>query len=169
MSEQAPLDLRGLADVDSPEVVRAALRRFRRRILTRYVWVLLAVVVAALAVWWGRTPTTLQQRVDAASTAASSETVWHVKGLTVALDRVVDLGETVGLHFIVIPDDRLARSGHIEVIGMVASEGFGSWDEYLEVEPPPTGVPILTIQVGDRTERVPLDAAHAEIPSDFWR
>ncbi len=45
---EPPLRLSELADVDSPEVVKAALSRFRRRVLVRTAWLAIAVVVALL-------------------------------------------------------------------------------------------------------------------------
>jgi hypothetical protein len=171
MSDQPPLDLRSLADVDSPEVVREALRTFRRRIVTRYVWLALAIVVFGAAVIWGRTPTTLQQRVDAAHSFATpgARAVWRVEGVTVALDRVADLGDTVGLHFIVLEEPGFGSGGRISVTGQVATMGFGSWEEYVEIERPVSGVPILTIHGAKGSTQIPLDPAHGGFPTDFWR
>lgn len=45
--DEQPLDLRHLSEVSSPEVVREAVRRFRRRVLLRSAWLLLAVLVGA--------------------------------------------------------------------------------------------------------------------------
>ncbi len=165
MSDEAPLDLRVLADVDSPEIVRAALRRFRRRALTRYIWVGVGVAVFVAAVLWGRTPTTLAERVDRASSKAFPETVWRVRGVSVALEMAADLGDTVGLHLVVLPDDP-SSPPRIAVSGQVASMGFGAWDEYLEVAA--GSVPTLTIRVNGNELRVPLDE-RAGIPDVFWR
>jgi hypothetical protein len=171
MADERPLDLRALADVDEPEVVRDALRRFRRRVLTRYVWVVAAVVVAGSAVVWGRTPTTLQQRVDAARNVVYVDRVWRVDGVTVGLDRVADLGDTVGLHFVVIPGPEMrAGNAHIEVTGQVAGMGFREWDRYVEIRRMPAGrVPTLTIVVNGRSDRIPLGPRNAGVPPDIWR
>ncbi len=166
--EQVPLDLRTLADVDSPEVVRAALRTFRRRIVTRYVWLGVGALVLVAAVMWGRTPSTLQQRIDGANAAVVPEAVWHVPGGTVALDRVVDLGDTVGLHLIVLPDGRSQPRPHVSVTGEVSSMWYGSWDEYLEIAPSRGGIPVLTVKVQGHVERIPLDQ-DAGIPTQIWR
>jgi len=48
VSDERPLALRDLADADSPELVRAALGRFRRRLLVR---VLILVLIAAVGVF----------------------------------------------------------------------------------------------------------------------
>ena len=45
---EPPLRLSDLADVDSPEVVKAALRRFRKRVLVWTVWLVIAVLAALL-------------------------------------------------------------------------------------------------------------------------
>ena len=45
---EPPLRLSELADIDSPEVVKAALRRFRKRALVWTVWLVVAVLVALL-------------------------------------------------------------------------------------------------------------------------
>ncbi len=46
MTDESPLDLRSLGDVESPEVVRAALRRFRRNALRTAAWVAVVGLVA---------------------------------------------------------------------------------------------------------------------------
>jgi hypothetical protein len=166
MSEQPPLDLRALADVDPPEVVREALRTFRRRIVTRYVWLALAIVVFGAAVLWGRTPTTLQQRVDSARPAAFVDAVWRVEGATVALDKVVDLGDRIGLHLVAVPDDPDHRV-EIFVSGQIAGERVDSWDRYLEVEPTDDD-PTLTVSVRGASSRFPLLGAGG-IPDSVWK
>ena len=45
-----PLDLRTLAEVDESDVVKVALKTFRRRILTRYVWITLVIGLVLAAV-----------------------------------------------------------------------------------------------------------------------
>ena len=66
MNEE-PLDLRALADVDEPDVLREALRTFRRRVLTRYVWITVGIGLAIAAAVWGLQPSTLSERMDASS------------------------------------------------------------------------------------------------------
>lgn len=166
MSEQPPLDLRALADVDSPEVVRDALRTFRRRIVTRYVWLALAIVIFAAAVLWGRTPTTLQQRVDSADHAAFIEAVWRAEGATVALDKVVDLGDRIGLHLVAVPDEPDRRVG-ISISGEIAGEQVDSWGRYIEVEPI-TDHPTLTVTVRGVSSRFPLLGTDG-IPDSVWK
>lgn len=149
MSEQPPIDLRSLADVDSPEVVHEALRRFRRRTLVRSVWLLLAGAIGAAAIWWGNTPTTLEDRVESASTAIEAHPSWHVPGGAVGLDRVALLDDgRLGFHLIVIRTGRYAVE--LRISGQVASEEVGWADRYVEIERPSTGYPTLTITVNGR-------------------
>jgi hypothetical protein len=146
MSDQPPLDLRALADVDAPEVVHEALRRFRRKILVRSVWVVLAAVIAVVVIVWARTPTTLAERVDQASRAIEAHPVWHAHGATVALDRVASLGDgQLGFHFVVIGEGLVT----LKMSGEVASEDVGWANQYLEIQRPAQGYPTLTIIVGE--------------------
>jgi len=51
MSDEQPLRLQDLAEIDSPEVVRAAMRQFRKRVLVRGIWIvgLIAGIIFAAA------------------------------------------------------------------------------------------------------------------------
>lgn len=98
-----PLDLRSLADVDEPDVVKAALKTFRGRVLRRYVWITLAVGLIAVAILWGLQPTTLEQRVQSATPYEEPQHAWHAVGLGVGLVRVAKLGDDVGMQFVVVP------------------------------------------------------------------
>ena len=146
MSDQPPLDLRALADVDAPEVVHEALRRFRRKILVRSDWVVLAAV-AVVVILWSRTPTTLAERVDQASRAIEAHPVWHAHGATVALDRVASLGDDrLGFHFVVIGKGLVT----VSMSGQVATENVSWANKYVEIERPAQGYPTLTIIVGEQ-------------------
>jgi hypothetical protein len=146
MSDRPPVDLRALADVEAPEVVHEALRRFRRKILTRYVWILLAAVIAVVAVVWAQTPTTLAERTDQASRAIEAHPVWQAHGATVALDRVASLGDgRLGFHFVVIGRGLVT----LRMSGQVATENVGWANKYVEIERPAQGYPTLTIVAGE--------------------
>jgi hypothetical protein len=147
MSDRPPLDLRALADVEAPEVVHEALRRFHRKILTRYVWILLAAVIGVVAVVWARTPTTLAERTDQASRTIEAHPVWQADGATVALDRVASLGDgRLGFHFVVIGRGLVT----LRMSGQMASEDVGWANRYVEIERPAHGYPTLTIIVGEQ-------------------
>jgi hypothetical protein len=153
MSGQPPLDLRALGEVGSPEVVHEALRRFRRRILTRSVWVVAAGVLGVLAILWARSPSSLADRVDASARGITAHPIWHANGVTVALDRVADLGDgRLGFHFVV-----LGRGlPSVQMSGQVASESVGFADRYIEIEPPAEGYPTLTILAHGERTTIPL-------------
>lgn len=140
MTEQ-PLDLRALANVDEPDVLREALRTFRRRVLTRYVWITVGIGLAIAAAVWGLQPSTLSERMDASSPTYQAQAIWHPDGASVGLARVVDLGDTIGMHFIVLPRDPsgfwdLEVSGTLdsEVPSQDAEAPFEDYTELVEVE-----------------------------------
>lgn len=164
MSGEAPLDLRSLADVDSPEVVREALRHFRRRVLTRGLWLAVGAVVLVVAVVWGRTPTTLADRIDRASRSITAHPVWRVDDGVVALDRVADLGDDrLGFHFIVV-----GRGVQIDLTGAISAETFGPWDWYVEIAHPDGRIPTLTIVARGKRSEIELGPGSG-VPEAVWR
>jgi hypothetical protein len=164
MSERPPLDLRALGDVDSPEVVREALRRFRRRIVTRYVWLALAIVVFGAAVIWGRTPTTLQERIDQASAYVAANPIWRVPGASVALERATGLGDDhIGFHFVVI-----GRNVNLRMTGQVSAESVYPFDRYIEIERPSGGRATLIVSIHGRRWPIPLGPGSG-VPQGVWR
>jgi len=99
MSEQ-PLDLRSLGDIDSPEVVRVALKRFRRRALRSVAWLLLGAAAIASFVVADATQRTLGERIEAAP-GTTAGAVYRVEGMTATLEQIADLGQVTGFHLIV--------------------------------------------------------------------
>lgn len=103
MTDDRPLQLGELAEVESPEVVRDALRRFRRRMFARGAWILLAVIVA-----WALIPAfaakDLPARFRAAEGAAIGDIVraGDVDVILVDARRLDD--DTVGVHFVARAD-----------------------------------------------------------------
>jgi hypothetical protein len=169
MSEREPLDLRALGDVDSPEVVREALAKFRRRIVTRYVWLVVLAGLLVAGVIWGRTPTDLVGRVDRAGTATIPTRTWRLQDSTLGIDRVVDLGDTIGLRLEVLPDPSARGSLNVSATGEVGAEGLGRWTRYLEVTPPPDGIVMLTVRQGRLTEHVAVDLRSLGVSSSYWK
>jgi hypothetical protein len=166
MSEQ-PLDLRALADVDEPEVLRGALRTFRRRVLTRYVWITLALALALAAVLWGLQPLTLEERVEEASPLYQPETVWHRGGASIALSRVVDLGDTVGMHFVVIGKEGPGWS--LQVAGSLKNVASGDgFDAYVEVPQTPDGRYTVAASTSGRPKDFVVDLSAIGVPSSIW-
>lgn len=101
MNQEKPLDLRFLAEVESPEAVSIALRRFRRRIFSTGAVVLIAAfsLLTAMA-WTVLFDRTLEERIEDAPGAYVGE-VYDVSGATIVLTRVGQLGSGLGLSFTV--------------------------------------------------------------------
>jgi hypothetical protein len=101
-----PIDLRSLADVDAPEIVGPALRRFRRRILVRFIWtiVVLAASIAIVAYLLQVIRSPLD-RIDGSGDAQIQ--VQTVGGAQVLLYRATYIDGKVGLHFILVDDQAL--------------------------------------------------------------
>jgi hypothetical protein len=171
--ERVPLDLRVLADVDSPEVVHEALRRFRRRMLTRYVWVALAIVFAAVALLVGGRPSDLREEMEKAHTRSFPTLVWRIGGRSVALEEVADLGDDMGLHFVVLPDPG-KWSSMIWVRGETESMGWGSYDTYVKL-PKIVGDTIeVTVGAGGcapcpQRSTITVDFRELKVPRSVWR
>ena len=127
-SDVPPLDLRSLGQVESPEVVRAALQRFRRRTLIRA-----AVVLAALGfvVWFrgfGPGAPSLTDRIESAR-GRQVGAVFHIGEATVILDRVADLGATTGLEW-TVADPQAGQQDELFLVyprplANFAESGFG--------------------------------------------
>jgi hypothetical protein len=94
------MDLGSLADVDSPEVVKEALRTFRRRTLRSMIWAVAVVALLAIPVLGRVTDRELSDRIASAEGAAPGA-VYQSRGVTVVLMRVADLGKTTGIHVVV--------------------------------------------------------------------
>jgi len=100
MNDETPMDLRSLGDVDSPEVVRDALRRFRRRSARSLVWVLLVVVVVTTGLVAKNVRRDLSERIDHAPGAVPGA-VYRRDAMTAVLVKVADLHGLTGFHLIV--------------------------------------------------------------------
>jgi hypothetical protein len=154
MSDGPIPDLRSLAEVEEPDVVKAALAAFRRRLWTRYVWVVvIAVAVAAAVVIVTRTDT-LRDAIEGASSATIVRGSWEAGDVRIGLDRVASLDDGLGLHFVEIGPSRGSGSRPdtsaypMTIEGSIETETWGMFDVYVEVLPP-----------ADRTIRVRVDGA----------
>src|SRR5438132_14357990 len=109
--DERPLDLRSLAEVDDAEVVRLAVRRFRRRVLVRSAWILLAALgIAALAVHSVREhDNDFRARIFEGPSWNGAVAVYRVAGTTVQVQKVT-----------VIPGRRL---GLVMVYGPASADG----------------------------------------------
>jgi hypothetical protein len=169
MSDE-PLDLRSLADVEEPELVREALRTFRRRFLTRYLWVVLAAVLAAGAIWWAVQPNSLAERIDAATPRDVPGLSWHTQGVDVGLADVVRLRDGVGFRFVVIPRSEAAQF----CISMPESNDrefpVDGFDAYFELPRSTTGVYQATIGCNSRRiEPLRIDLQSMHVDDSIWK
>jgi len=172
MSDESPLDLRTLADVESPEVVREALRTFRRRLWTRYVWIGLAIVFAGVAFVVGARPSDLREEMEDANLRVFPESVWRLDDASVALVEVADLGDTMGLHFVALPDPGTPDLA-LTVEGAVDALMPSRYDLYSEV----LRSRDITVTVGpsrcrpgcEEQETLVLDLRELGVPENLWR
>jgi hypothetical protein len=168
---EEPLNLRSLADVDSPDVVRAALTTFRRRLITRYIWVTALVAIVGGAVIWGLQPSTLEQRIAAADVAAQPGKVWHLDGESVGLARVVKLRDGVGLRFVGVPTSGDQSGFQINVAGNLGEDSTGDgFDAFVEVPRTADGRYLATFEGPSGTpESFTIDLAALHVPSSVWK
>jgi hypothetical protein len=174
VSERPPLDLRALGDVDEPDVVRAALRSFRRRLWTRYLWIGLAIILGSVAWVVGNRPSNLKEEVEAADTITyPADAVWRIEGSSIALEEVADLGGTMGIHFVVIPDPGTVAPT-LWVEGETHSMGWNTYDTYVEAAK--TTDPVLTLTYGkgcvpscERQQTLEIDLQRLHVPATTWR
>lgn len=175
MDEQSPLDLRSLADVDAPEVVHEALKAFRRRFWTRYVWIALLIGFAGVSFISSTKPSDVRDRMQAASLRAFPTARWRIEDSTVALAEVSDLGDGTGVRFIVVPDPGVDVPG-VGVPRSLARFSDGDYDTYLVI--PRSSDGRLTFAVGPSgcvpecpTGQIEttVDLAALGIPDETWR
>jgi hypothetical protein len=100
MTDEMPMDLRSLGEVDEPEVVRQALRRFRRKALKGTVWIVLIVIAVASTLVARSAKRDLSERIDGAKGFVPG-TVYQRDHMTALLAKVADLGDVTGFHIIV--------------------------------------------------------------------
>lgn len=106
MSEERPLDLLVLGQIEDAEVVRGALRRFRRRVLVRTVWVLVfvlaaAAIVAGQIVKYNRD---FRTRIQTGASWNGAQGTYRVGGTTVGVLKVTVIpGHRLGLELAFFP------------------------------------------------------------------
>ena len=139
MSER-PLELQSLADVHSPEVVRRALKRFRRRVLFSLLIAGL-VVTAAVMVLSARGPAGLLEKFATAEGADVADVIrdGDTRAAVLRAARVDDAYFTV--HLVLMVDD--LRSDDVVAVGAAARGPASSWGSL------PGGDGCLQVDVGD--------------------
>ena len=124
MSDERPIDLRGL-DVDPPEVVRASIKRFRRRILLWAFWTLM-FVAAGGAILAGVVHARNQDSLSLIATNPSINTSignYRVGSIDVGLLKVVRLpADQIGMQFVLHSDAPLGECCTIYPHVVIASE-----------------------------------------------
>lgn len=174
-----PLDLRSLALVDSPDVVKAALRTFRRRILFRSLWGLLAGAVAVTIVYTLVQPHELPDRIRSADiTAHPASAVWEFGKQRIALADIVRLDDRLGLRFVVVghPSSPLGARTTLAPEGMLQPDERGSVDHWFEIERPQDGTIRVEAYRAGRCSKVNpcggsfvIELSSLGIPDEVWR
>jgi hypothetical protein len=177
MAEQPPLDLRSLAEVHSPEVVRSALASFRRRVLVRTLWGPLALLVGASAIYALASPRNLRTEIDGARIVSYPRGgSWDVAGTRVVLLEVADLGAgKIGLDLALAPDPRVVAQYHLVLSGSVATDQVGL-ERWVELGAPADGrISARVFRTGRCASAVEcngsftIDLAALNVPPDMWR
>jgi hypothetical protein len=148
MSE--PLDLRSLADVESPDVVRAALRNFRRRTLLRSAMVALVAVALVAALIVGTRPS-LADRIDSMGAYAPGEV--HTFGdVSVTVVRVNDLGNDLGVHLLLAAPKATGADDYLLGVSSIkaqeAPESTRVFEVWYQVAVPADGRIEVSVQDG---------------------
>lgn len=169
MSEDG-LDLHALGDVDSPDVVRGALREFRRRVLTRYVWIGLVIAVVGVAAFLYPPERSLVDRIDTADESALVGYSVDVGDATWTLLRVADLGDTLGLEWIVWPLGARGRLSFptVSFAGVRSGVGLGELVPF-EIATPRSGIVQGTAhEPASKPRSFSLDLGSLGVPERFW-
>ena len=174
MNPEESLDLRALAEVESPAVVQSALRRFRRKIFTTGALVMLAVVCLAGGILWATVMhRTLDERI-AEAPGKDVAAVFSAEGRTVVLRRVARLEEGVGLHFLLVhPDAGGAQNYSLRTEGIrdgMILGGSKTNDSFLVIAPSDDGTIPMRLFYRDGCDPPPgggLCRSEAELVSSF--
>lgn len=188
MSEEYPLDLRGLAEVDAPEVVRGALRRFRRRLLGTGAVVLLAALSLVGGILWAvALNRTLAEQIDEAP-GAFVGAVYERDGITTVLKRAARLDDGLGLSLLLAaPDSRATDNFFYRIDGLRNFDeagGTSAQEFYLLVPPPEDGRVEVSLRLqrdcnppgkgfcraeSRRVTDFTVDLIRLGVPEDIWR
>ncbi len=183
MTEQPPLDLRALAAVEAPEVVSAALRRFRRRLLVRGLWGALAMLVAVMFTISVRSSRDLPERIMGASRVlypsdGSGTGLYDVRGVRFVVLEVADMGgDQLGIHIVGVPDP--ASQTVVTTVSLPGTpQGAGRYassDWWFETPRPVDGsIPVDVGMSGCAGGHgckgsFVIDLGALGVPADFWR
>lgn len=187
MNQSYPPDLRSLADVDSPEVLTTAVRRFRRRLLSTGAAVLVAALALAGGIAWAVVgDRTLGERIDDAP-GASVGAIYRSDNATTVLTSVARLDDGLGLTFLIAaPGSRPGDHYSVRTAGsrdFDAAGGRRAQEIHLLVPPPDDGrlEARLTVQHGcdpdpsgfcrakpQPVDRFTIDLMELDVPEAVW-
>ncbi len=183
VAEQPVLDLRSLASVETPEVVSAALRRFRRRLVVRGLWAALALLVAVLSLISLRSNRDLPERIMGASrisypTGNPGDGLYDVRGVRFVVLEIADLGGgQLGVHVVGTPDP--AGQTVITTVSLPGTPHgagrYASSDWWFETPKPANGTIPVAVTMGPCADgngckgSFVIDLGALGVPTDFWR
>jgi hypothetical protein len=179
--DDRPLDLRSLVDVDSPEVVRAALKTFRRRVLVRAGWVILALAVGVALLFSLVSAHSLSERIFRSSTQAYPVgATWDVGQVRFVLIRVSSLSDgRVGLELAsaAAPGSGMQVGGLSPIgVGGVEGETTGDSDWWFSLTPPGDGQIAMRAHfdgpcdpAGPCGGSFTIDLRALGVPTSLWR
>jgi len=178
MSATPPLDLGSLGDVDSPEVVKQALRTFRRRTLRSTIWVLVVALMLGIPLVNQLFSKSTMERITTAD-GYDAGTVYRSRGVTVVLIRVADLGERTGIHLVATAD---GVEGNPFVFVQIQNEYYPATfrtgtdrmvEAWYEVTVPSDGKLNLRVEAHGGNEEPErdfvIDLNAAGVPERLWR
>jgi hypothetical protein len=189
VSDERPLDLSSLGDVDAPDAVRDALRRFRRRVATTGMVVALSAISLAGGIAWAMVLNrTLPEQV-AEAPGVDVGAVFSGGGTVTVVERVARLDYGVALHLYLAAPDAPRGASHFyeldDVLNFEESGGRTVHDYYYVVRPPSDGVvrASLQLQTGCRVppgggmcatdpegvHTFTIDLADLGVPQEIWR
>ncbi len=188
MSHERPLGIRSLGEVEDAEILRGAVRRFRRRVLIRSAWILVVVlgVAAIVAGQLREYQRDYRTRIQTGAYWNGAEGTFRVGGTTVGVLKVTVIpGHRLGLELAVYPGKEngecygIYPPGAFGARGLptgaaiyaqsfeASSEACGTFTTELLVIPIPTGRTIQMELVHGSHPRVPftIDLDALKVPS----
>ena len=157
--EQTPLDLRSLSAVESPDVVKDALRRFRLRALVALGLAAVLIIAAAMVIA-ARRPASIEERVSAGEQANLNPIVIRDDRVHAVLLEVTRLDEASYAARLLLIVEEL-EEGKVVQIARLERSGAASADAgCAEIDLGAAGAALeATIAVPIGTERISLDVA----------
>lgn len=188
MSDDRIMDLSSLGEVTSPDVVRGAFRRFRRRVFTTGALVAVSALSLAGALLWATVfHRTIDEKIVDSPGATLGVVVTEGDVVTI-VERVARIDDGLGIHLYQAAADAPRRADYsYRLSGIRYAEKFGTaklGNHYVVIAPPADGVVhgVLRVQDGCRPppgggfctekpeplETFTIDLAQLGVPEDVW-